>query len=293
MATGNSMLEMPDFRGYIAIFLAHWWKILSFSLAMGVVTFFLLLLVPNQYRSSAVIAPTPDEGNKNLAFGALASFGISVGAPTKVEDLEALFKSDDLAVRVFRNHSLWPIVFPKTFDPKTGKIKTGWLGRMFRGEVDHPPGDWDAIRAAEDRLRVIVNKRIGNLEVSFESVTPEGSAEVVKNFLEEAKSRLQEEAFTRAARNKRFITEQIKQTVDALTRDRLYTLYGQEVEREMMAQNREQFGFTVVDSPKVPDRKSKPSRAKISATTSFLIFFASFWYFVFSRQRTASDPPGI
>lgn len=259
---------------------------------MGVVTFLLLLLVPNQYRSSSVIAPTPEEGNKNLPFGALANIGISVGVPSRVEDLEALFMSDDLTVRVFRKHNLWPIVFPKTFDPKTGKINVGWLNRMIRGESDRLPSDWDAIRVAEDRLRVIVNKRIGNLKLSFESISPEGSSEIVRYYLEEAKSRLQEEAFNRAAKNKKFITEQINKTVDALTRDRLYTLYGQEVEREMMAQNREQFGFTVVDSPKVPDRKSRPSRGKISAATSFLMLIGSLWYFVFLRQRPASDPPG-
>ena len=53
--------------------------------------------------------------------------------------------------------------------------------------------------------------------------------------------------------NKKFIEEQIGKTVDALNRDRLYSLLGQEVEREMMARNREQFGFRVIDSPRVPD----------------------------------------
>ncbi len=49
--------------------------------------------------------------------------------------------------------------------------------------------------------------------------------------------------------NKKFIEEQIGKTVDALNRDQLYSLLGQEVEREMMARNREQFGFRVIDSP--------------------------------------------
>ena len=77
----------------------------------------------------------------------------------------------------------------------------------------------------------------------------------MKYYLDEGKSRLQEEAFDRAIKNKKFIEEQIGKTVDALTRDRLYSLYGQEVEREMMARNREQFGFRVVDARRVPDQK--------------------------------------
>lgn len=280
----------PELGEYLSVFGVYWWKIILLSMAVGVITFLFMLLVSNKYRSSAIIAPPPEEENKNLAIGSLANLSVSVGAPTRVEDLEALFKSDDLTVRVFRKYSLWSVVFPKRFDPKTGKIKTGWISRIFLGEDDRHPVDWDAIRAAEDRFSVIVNKRIGNLKVSFESVSPEGSAQIVKYFLEEAKSRLQEEAFNRAAKNKKFIMEQINKTVDALTRDRLYTLYGQEVEREMMAQNREQFGFIVVDSPRVPDKKSRPSRGKISAVASVLTLLGSFLYFVFSRQDTNSDP---
>ena len=64
---------------------------------------------------------------------------------------------------------------------------------------------------------------------------------------------------TRATKNKKFIEEQIGKTVDALTRDRLYSLYGQEVEREMMARNREQFGFRVIDFPASRTGKPAPS----------------------------------
>jgi hypothetical protein len=55
--------------------------------------------------------------------------------------------------------------------------------------------------------------------------------------------------------NKKFIEEQIGKTVDALNRDRLYSLLGQEVEREMMARNREQFGFRIIDVPRIPASK--------------------------------------
>jgi hypothetical protein len=63
---------------------------------------------------------------------------------------------------------------------------------------------------------------------------------------------------------------QIGKTVDALTRDRLYSMYGQEVEREMLARNREQFGFRGIDTPRVRDQKSRPSRAK-SAMVAMLL----------------------
>jgi LPS O-antigen subunit length determinant protein (WzzB/FepE family) len=106
----------------------------------------------------------------------------------------------------------------------------------------------------------------------------------VKYYLDEGKSRLQEEALDRAVKNKKFIEEQIGKTVDALTRDRLYSLYGQEVEREMMARNREQYGFRVIDTPRVPDRKFKPRRFLVVILTAVISFFAVWFFFIVRRS---------
>jgi len=266
---------------YFAILRRNGWKIVLFSLAVGFVTLLVMFLFPNIYQATAVLTPAVDEKRPNPALGVLASFGVDIGSPSKVEDLETLFKSNDLTARVFRKYNLWPIVLPDRFDPATGKMKVAWTDRLFRGERgQRTPGDWDAIRAAKDRLRVSVNKKAGTVSVSFESQSAEGSANIVKYYLEEGKSRLQEEALDRAVKNKKFIEEQIGKTIDALTRERLYALYGQEVEREMMGRNREQFGFRVVDAPRVPDRKSSPHRFLVAFTGFFLFLPIVCGYFL-------------
>jgi uncharacterized protein involved in exopolysaccharide biosynthesis len=251
-----------DLGIYFAILRKVWWKVALLSLAVGLATLLYMFTEPNIYQATAIITPSVDEKKQNPALGALASFGVTIGGPSSVEDLESLFKSNDLAVRVFRKYNLWPILLADKFDPATGKVKPAWTDRLFGSKKEpKPPGDWDAIRAANARLKVSVNKKAGTVSVSFESPSAEGSGNIVKYFLDEGKNRLQEEALDRATKNKKFIEEQIGKTVDALNRDRLYSLLGQEVEREMLARNREQFGFRIIDSPRIPDRKSKPSRA--------------------------------
>lgn len=265
-----------DLTAYVATFRRIWWKVLLLSLAVGILVLAAALRRPNVYTATAVVAPVSEEGTEPSALRALSSFGINVGGPSKVEDLETLFRSNDLTARVFGNHDLWPIVLPDRYDAETGKLKVSWLDRLLRdAEEPGPPTEWDAVRAVEDRLNVAVNRKAETVSVSFESRSPEGSASVVKHYLDEGKSRLQEEALERAARNKRFIAEQIQKTVDPLTRDRLYSLYGQEVEREMLARNREQFGFKLVDRPWVPDRKSGPRRAK--AALLAMVLASLFW----------------
>ena len=281
-----------DLGEYFAILRKNGWKIVLFSLAVGLVTLLVMFQFPDIYQATAVLTAAVDEKRPNPALGLLASLGVDVGSPTKVEDLETLFKSNDLTVRVFRKYNLWPIVLPDRFDHATGKMKIGWTDQLFGGEKGpKAPGDWDAIRAGKDRLKVFINKKVGTVSVSFESPSAEGSANIVKYYLDEGKSRLQEEALDRATKNTKFIEEQIGKTVDALNRDRLYSLLGQEVEREMMARNREQFGFRVIDSPRVPDRKSRPSRSKIALTATLVSGIAISMCFIgVSRRRHSGEP---
>jgi uncharacterized protein involved in exopolysaccharide biosynthesis len=289
--SGEKVMEEPpptryeedeiNLREYYATLCRNGWKICGISLAVGVAMLLYMFTKPNIYQATAVITPSIDEKKQNPTLGALASFGVSIGGPSSVEDLESLFKSNDLSVRVFRKYNLWPIVLADKFDPATGKMKPCWTDRLSGGEKGpRTPGDWDAIRAAKDSMRVSVTKKSGTVSVSFESTSAEGSANIVKYFLDEGKSRLQEEALDRAIKNKKFIEEQIGKTVDALNRDRLYTLLGQEVEREMMARNREQFGFRVIDSPRIPDRKFRPSRVKSAVLASIAGFILAAGYFL-------------
>jgi len=274
-----------DLREYSAVLRKAWWKIVLLSLAVGIAVLLVMFRLPNVYEATAVITPAVEERRQNPALGALASFGVDIGSPSRVEDLETLFRSNDLTVRIFRKYSLWPILLEDRYDPATGKMRNSWTYRFFGiGNASKPPGDWDAIRAVKARVKVSLNRRAGTLSMSFESPSAEGSAAILKYYLEEGKSRLQEEAFERAEKNKKFIQEQIGKTVDALTRDRLYTLYGQEVEREMLARNREQFGFRVIDSPRAPDRKTKPQRAKSAIAATVFSFLGLYIFFVFRRK---------
>ena len=282
-----------DLGVYFAILRKQWWKICGLSLAVGVATLLYLWTKPDIYQATAVITPSIEEKKQIPALGALASFGVSIGGPSSVEDLESLFRSNDLAVRVFRKYNLWPIVLADRFDPATGKVNPEWTDRLFGNEKGpRPPVDWDAIRSAKERLRVSVNKRSGTVSVSFESFSAESSANIVGYFLEEGKNRLQEEALDRASKNKKFIEEQIGKTVDALNRDRLYSLLGQEVEREMMARNREQFGFRVIDSPRIPDRKSKPKKLLGALMATLISGLALSIYFPARDRRKPAEEDG-
>jgi hypothetical protein len=117
----------------------------------------------------------------------------------------------------------------------------------------------------------------------------EGSANIVKYSSKKGKTAFRKSTGSRY--QEKFIEEQIGKTVDALNRDRLYSLLGQEVEREMMARNREQFGFRMIDSPRIPDTKSKPGRgpAALLATLFAGLAFSIYFCARDRRKRTGDD----
>jgi uncharacterized protein involved in exopolysaccharide biosynthesis len=283
MEPGAEIITFPEIKSVIRINL---WKIVLLSLIFGFSTAIWMFMKPNLYQASAILTPIGEDSKPSSALGALASFGIPVGISSKVEELEALFRSDDLTVRVFRKHNLWPIVFGEYFDPTAGKLKICWTDRLLfgRGKTE-VPSDWDAIRSAEKSFKVSTNKKMGTLFIAFETLNPAASADIVRYYLDEAKSRLQEEALERATRNKRFLEEQIGKSMDPLSRERMYAVYGQEVEREMMARNREQFGFKIIDAPRVPDRKSRPERAWNISIASFLAFIVGCAFYIARRRK--------
>jgi len=297
--------DVVDIGAYISIFGKYCWKILALSLLVGILTFAALFLLPDRYRAKAVIAPSGEEQKNLPSISALASsFGIMLGSPSKVEDLESLFRSNDLTARVFERHNHWAALLGSRYDPATGMKKKGMLDFSGGGEAKPaPPGKWDAVRAVEKRMTVKANLKSGFLTLYFESTSPEESAAILKDYLDEAKGRLQEEALDRAVRNKKFIEEEIRKTADAWTRDRLYSLYAQEMEREMMARNREQFGFRIIDSPWVLDRKTGPRRGLAALVSTFLAVIVIFmWVVAIDRRRRSmrrqgtdggrdSDPP--
>src|SRR3990172_2203966 len=270
-----------------------WWKILVLAVITSLATLILTLFLPNVYRSTAVLAPALDEDQNVSALGMVAaSIGFPIGVPSKLEYLEALFNSRDLTARVFRKHSLWEAVFPDRYDPKKELLKVGFLDRIGGVEGEwKKPTEWDAIRVAEENLVVALNSKLGVLSISFDTGYPESVERIVSLYVDEAKSVLQEEALERASKNKRFILEQISKTADALNRDRMYSLYGQEVEREMLARNREQFGFRLIDRPRVPDRKAKPHRILASVLVFLAVNSVSMFWYLFLAQPSYRQSP--
>jgi uncharacterized protein involved in exopolysaccharide biosynthesis len=243
--------------------------VLAWSVSGLLLGYAIALTLPNYYRAKAMLSPSGEDMKPSAALSALGSFGIQLGGPSKIEDLEVLLHSEDLTSRVFATGRYWSEVFGSRYDGKTNTLHRS-LQDFLTGREARAPNDWDAIRAAESALHVSVNKKSGTLQITFESLSAEGSAALVTAYIEGARDRLVDEALERARKNKNFLQDQIEHTSDALARERLFSLLGQELEKEMMAKNRNQLGFKIIDRPRVPEKKAGPPRTLVALASAIL-----------------------
>ena len=169
---------------------------------MGLATLLVMFQFPDIYQATAVLTPAVDEKRPNPALGVLASFGVDIGSPSKVEDLETLFQSNDLTARVFRKYNLWPIVLPGRVRSRDGedeglldgppvRSREGTEGARRLGRHPGREGSPAGFHQQEGRhgfrlLRIPVCARVRR---------------IVKYYLDEGKNRLQEEALDRAVKN--------------------------------------------------------------------------------------------
>jgi uncharacterized protein involved in exopolysaccharide biosynthesis len=271
------------------IFWRSKWAIGLFSVGCGAAALLATFFLPVYYRASAMIRPETTESSKvQGVLGSLVSLGVSLG-PSKIEDLEVVLKSRNLTVRVFENHDLWAAVYPDRYDSATKRIRPEIYERLRGGSSDpRPPGKWDALEAAKAHLAVTTDRRTGTITISFDARTPETAAGIVGLYLDEGKSLLQEEALQRARQNKTFLFGQLQKMVDPILRDRLYATYGVEVEKEMLARNREQFGFALVDAPIPPLRRHSPKRLLTTLLAALTAAFLAFSWFLLRRTSAES-----
>jgi len=75
-----------------------------------------------------------------------------------------------------------------------------------------------------------------------------------------------------------------------IIRQKIYNLIAQQIETSMMSEMKENFAFTMIDSPREPDRKVFPDRKKIVKIGSLISLFTgiSFGFLVEYRGRRKS-----
>ena len=208
------------------------------------------LLITPVYEARAVIAPAarPSESAGSMGMSAIASqFGISPPSSPNAWEIMNLLRSDILKERTIRKHDLLPILLAE---------------RSMRGKSEEQKM-WAGIRRLREALSVAFNQRENSIRVAITFKDPRTAADLLMFTLSELTDHMSSEARRVAEANKKYLETEIERTADPFIRTKIYSMIAQQIEASLLAEVKENFGYKLLDPPRVPDRKKSPKRGLI------------------------------
>ncbi|MDZ4163734.1 MAG: Wzz/FepE/Etk N-terminal domain-containing protein [Smithellaceae bacterium] len=270
------------------VLLKHKVMIISIVFLTGIAAVAYSLYLPNIYRSEAVIAPTTQEKGIG-AFAALdglramISTEAGTGVSGSISQFNLTLKSREFSHSIIRKHNLMPVLFADSWDEKNKRWRAA-----------KPPVFDDAYDKIHDLFKIAPDNKQNVLRLSFEYDDPQTAQTMLNYYITELSEFLRKETLEEVATQKTHLARQLAMTTDPLLKNILIQLIGKQIIKETQSKIMKYFSFTVIDPAFVPEKKVKPERAQIVASSVavafFLAIFLAFFLEYARNLKTREDP---
>ncbi|NNN90649.1 LPS O-antigen length regulator, partial [Vibrio sp. 2-2(9)] len=241
------------------------------------------ILLPNIYKSEAILAPAELSGNSSLSkvagqFGGLAALaGVSLGGSqsNKADLAVEVMKSRQFVEGFIKKHDLLvPIMASKGWKPSSDELvyddeiyntaNNEWIREPsgLRGVVPTSQEAYDVF--SKEIFSVTQDKESGLYNVSVLFYSPHIAKEWVDWLVSDINSVMRVRAIDEARKNLQYLENQLVKTSFSEMQNTFYKLIEEQTKTLMLAEVQEEFAFKVIDPAVVPEVKSKPGRAMIS-----------------------------
>ncbi|WP_293752060.1 Wzz/FepE/Etk N-terminal domain-containing protein [uncultured Paraglaciecola sp.] len=263
------------------------WKgkllILGVTLVFVLGSVFYALLIPNEYKSTAILSPASTSSSSSLSnlagrFGGLASLagvnlgGASGGNKTTIAIaliktwgfLETFIKNNQLEVEVFATKG-WSKTNNKLLIDKTlyDEENTKWVlgGGGEAGVLG--PTSWELFGHIKDRINISQNLNTGLITLSVEHYSPFVAKKWVDLLIIAINQHMQLQDRVEALNSIEYLKEQINKTNISEMRTIFYQLIEEQTKTLMLAEISSEYVFKTLSPSKIAEQKSKPKRALI------------------------------
>jgi uncharacterized protein involved in exopolysaccharide biosynthesis len=257
------------------------WIIISITFISTIISVFYALSVPNEYKSTALLAPASQSsgagGLSKLAgqFGGLASLaGINVGSGGDDKSviameivktwgfLDKFIKDNEIEVEVFAAEG-WKLVSneliinDKLYDEGSQK----WV-RAFdvdKGQ-ESEPSSWELFEEIKDRINISQNKESGLISLTVEYYSPIIAKQWVDKLVSAINLHIQEQDRKDAIKSIAYLNAKIQETHVADMQAVFYQLIEEQTKTLMLTEVSDEYVFKTVSPAKIAEEKSKPKR---------------------------------
>lgn len=248
-------------------------------------TTLIALSKPNIYYSEATLIISPSHSGNSVgiasSLGSLARFaGVTPNNDMKITSALEILKSRAFLISFINEHALdiplaatshWSeqeqkwVINHEVYDEKNAT----WLNEMD-SNGDSRPSNMELYEQLFDSLRIALDKNQQILRIGFESQSPIAAAVWTKWLISDLNAFLSQRDIDTAEQKIANLTEQISKTSESQLQSVLYDLVADQMEVIVLASNAENYAFTVIDPPLVPEKKLKPNR-KVYVAGGFLL----------------------
>ena len=256
------------------------WIVIGLTLIFSTISVFYALSLPNMYKSTAVLAPAESKtsGLAALAnqFGGLASIaGIDLGGGSSDKTAEALevirswsfieefIEEQDIAPEVFAAKG-WDLatrelIFDTSIYDPVGKK---WVREPPKNKKSKP-SSWELYERFQDFIVVEKSIENGFVTLDIEYFSPELAKEWAEALVVKINGLFKSREEFETSQNISFLKAQIEGTSVSSMQVVFFNLIEEQTKSLMLAKNTEDFVFSMVSKPRVPEERSSPKRALI------------------------------
>ncbi len=274
-----------DFINLVRVLWSGKWWMLGLGFVAALISIFVVLNIPNQYKASAVLTSTTGSSVSGISaqLSGLASLaGVSLGGGDSDESQVAIevMQSWSFIEKFIRDNQLQVAVFAADgWDRQTGQlsIDASLYSEQAKKWVRDPPPDkpveptsWELYEAFSDRMSVSQDKKTGLVSVSIEFYSPAVAREWVELLVKAINEHMRQRKLESTNKNIEYLQAQVDKTPIAEMKQVFFKLIENETKNKMLAEASPEYQFTTVSPAMIPEQKSRPKRAVIVVLSTML-----------------------
>ena len=256
--------------------------IIAITSVFAIAAVIIALMLPNIYRSEALLAPAEESQGGGLSalagqFGGLASIAginLSDGAtdPTVVA-IETLKSRRFVKTFIDKHQLLVPLMASDGWNESdnTLQIDDDIYNSATQEWVRNKPSRMEAYRVfIEDVLSVSQDKKSSLVRIGTQFHSPTLAKQWTDWLVTDLNDYMREKDLSRAKRTIDYLTEQLNSTSIADMQTIFYQLIEEQTKIIMLANVRQNYALQLIDPAVVPEEKVKPRRAIICVSITIL-----------------------
>ena len=272
--------EEIDLRELFGILWVSKIKIIAITAIFAFASVIYALSQPNQYQATVLLSPAQSDSSDLSGalgqLGGIASFaGVAIGGGNASEAkvameimqswsfIETFIADNDLAdeliaAKGWNKDSNQLLIDDEAYDLENNQ----WLIENEAG-IKGPPRSWILYLAFLGLLDISEYTDSDMISVSITYFSPHVAKQLVDLYIESINLFMQKRQVDKAARNIKYLQEQIAKTSIAEMQEVFYNIIEEQTKSKMLAEASPDFAFVSVSPSMVPDQKTQPNRALI------------------------------